>query len=91
MFLLNLARVSKEYKMLVKNQIPKQKNFKCCQFLKQNFYNRSDFKWIFIKRVRFWIKSFTTRQILNLEFYDASDFEENNNFKKHDLEEKKYF
>ena len=35
------------------------------QILNWNFYNASDFELKFLQRVRFWIKIFTTRQILN--------------------------
>ena len=62
--MLQLARVSKEDKMVVKSVNPKQK-FKSCQIIKQKFYNVSDFKWTLLQRVRFWIKNFTTRQFLN--------------------------
>ena len=41
-------------------------------------------------RVRFWIQNFTTRQILNWKFYNASDFESEYFFKKHDFEGKKF-
>ena len=40
-----------------------------------NFYDASDFELKFLRRVRFWIKIFTTRQIVKYNFYDASDFE----------------
>ena len=39
----------------------------------------------------FCIKIFTTRQILTYKFHDASDFEEDYIFKKHDSEEKIIF
>ena len=29
-----------------------------------------------LRRVRFWIENFKTRQILKWKFYDASDFQE---------------
>ena len=55
--------VPKEYKMLVKEEIPNQKIstlvrfwnkiFTTCQILNQVFYNASDFKTKFSQRVRF--------------------------------------
>ena len=52
--MLQLPRVSKEYKMSVKKVIPKQK----IQVL-------SDIETKILKRVRFWDKIKTTRQIVN--------------------------
>ena len=48
-FLLLVAKVSKVYKMLDKNEI-RSKNFKSCQILKQKFYV-SDFELRFLQRV----------------------------------------
>ena len=42
----------------------RSKNFNYCQILKQKFFNVSDFEIIFLQGVRFWIRSFTTRQTL---------------------------
>ena len=39
-------------------------------------YNVSDFELKISQRVRFWNENFRTRQILNWNFYNASDFEE---------------
>ena len=50
--MLHLARVSKEYKMLVKIEIPNQKIQVLSDF-KQKFYNVSDFKWTVLQHVRF--------------------------------------
>ena len=47
------------------------------QISEKFFYNASDSELKFSQRVRFWIKFFTTRQILSYKFYDASDFGEN--------------
>ena len=77
--MLQLAEVSKEYKMLVKNEIPKRKfqafsdikkKFTTRQILKRNFYNASDF---------------------DLKSYDASDFKVKYIFKKYNSEEKLSF
>ena len=56
--------VPKEYKMVVKNEVPNQKKF---QLL-------SDFKTKFLQRVRFQIKFFTMRQIFKKTFHNVSDF-----------------
>ena len=72
------------------------------QISEKIFYNVPDSELKFLQRVRFWIKCFTTRQILKYKFYDASDFGEKYflrnmilnkkiNFKKHDCEEKNLF
>ena len=45
-------RIPKVYKMLVKNDIPKQKSSSLVR-IRQNFYNVSDFKRTFLKRVGF--------------------------------------
>ena len=58
------------------------------QISERKFQNLSDFELKFLQRVRFWIKIFTTRQILNWNFYNASDFESEYLFKKHDSEKK---
>ena len=72
------------------------------QISEKNFYNVSDSELKFLQRVRFWIKFFTTRQILNKKIHEASEFEEKillkstilkkkSNFKKNDFEEKYVF
>ena len=43
--------------------------------LNENFFFLSDFEANFFRFVRFRIKFFTTRQILTLKKYNASDFE----------------
>ena len=55
--MLQLARISKENTMLVKNEIPKQK-----------FQVLSDFMSKISKRVTFLMNIFTTRQILKENF-----------------------
>ena len=75
-FLLQLIRVMslpKEYEMLVKKEIPKQKVqslvtlgnkiFTTCQILKEFFYSASAFEIKFLRQVRFQNKNYTTRQI----------------------------
>ena len=53
---------------------------------------KADFELKFLQRIGFWIKIFTTRQILKEKNTSKKhDFEENNNFKKHDFEEKNTF
>ena len=60
-----------------KNQIPEK-----------IFYNVSHSELKFLQRVRFWIKFFTTRQILYWKFYDASAFEEKYFLKSRNLKKK---
>ena len=55
--------VPKEYKMVVKNEIPNKK-----------YQILSDSETKFQQRVRFQIKFFTTRQILKHNFHNVSDF-----------------
>ena len=57
------------------------------RFWSEKFQNLSDFEIKFLQRVRFSIKIFTTRQILNKKFYNASDLEEKYTFKGDDFEE----
>ena len=75
--------VPKEYKLLVKNQIPSHKTSSLVRFQNKKFYNVSVCKSNFLQRVRykktsqsvrFSIKKFTTCQILNQKFYNVSDF-----------------
>ena len=47
------------------------KNFKSCQISEQKIYNLSEYLWLFVQRVRFWIEIFTTRQILKNNFWKA--------------------
>ena len=53
----------------------RKKNSTNCQVLELKFSNASDFEKKILQRVRFWFKIFTTRQILNVRNYNASDFE----------------
>ena len=57
-----------------KNQIP-EKKFQNLPDLEFNFSNASDFEIKISKRYRFWLKSFTKRQILDWKKYNALDFE----------------
>ena len=56
------------------------KKFKSCQILEQKIYNVSDFKWIFLQRVSFWINYFTTRQILKKNIFFKSMILKKRNF-----------
>ena len=74
------------------------KNFKSCQILKQkfyklsdfesNFYNASDFKTNFLRRVRFWIRNFTTRQVLRKDLLLKSPVFKKKFFSKSEFWEK---
>ena len=57
-----------------KNQIS-EKKFQNLSDLEFNFSSASDFEIKISKRVRFWLKSFTKRQILGWKKYNASDFD----------------
>ena len=72
------------------------------QILEKKFWNLSDFDLKTLQRVRFWIRNFTTLQILKQnnflkstilkkKYFKKHDFEEKIIFKKHDLEEKIIF
>ena len=61
------------------------------QISEKFFYNVSDSELKFSQRVRFWIKNFTTRQILKKNIFLKGEFEENVIFKKHDFEEENIF
>ena len=74
-------------KFFLKSMILKKKNiFKKHNFEEKIIFKKHDFEWKsfckkhdfdikFFRLVRFWIKLFTTFQILNENFYNVSDFE----------------
>ena len=66
-------------------------NFLTRQILKQSFHNASDFGLKKRQRVRFWIKTFTTRQISKKNMYLKSMILLGFFFKKHVFEEKIIF
>ena len=77
MFLLTLTEniiIQSESKKQDKNQIS-EKKFQNLPDLEFNFSNASDFETKITKRYRFWLKSFTKRQILDWKKYNALDFE----------------
>ena len=60
--------------------------------LNLKFYDASDFEIKFLRRVRFWIKVFTTRQISKKKKYLKKMFFKKNKFLKSTiLKKKKYF
>ena len=81
----------KEYKMLFKKDILRQKISSLVRFWNKNFTTCQILIEFFLKRVRFWIKNFTTPHFLSLKNDDAAAFEEKYVFTKHDYEEKNIF